>query len=381
MSAALPEILRHSPVEVVCGAGCLAQLGGRARDHGARHVLLVTDPGIAAAGHAGRARESLLAAGLRVTVFDAVIENPTTVQVAAGVRAAAAAGIDCFAAVGGGSVLDAAKGVNLILTNGGEIRDYWGIDKARPVMLPLIAVPTTAGTGSEAQSFALISDAQTCRKMACGVRAQPKEGGLRPRAAILDPELTASQPLHVARAAGIDALAHALETSGCRIRNDISREFSRQAWARLAMAYEASVSPGGAGQAHRTDMLLGAHLAGCAIEHSMLGAVHACANPLTARFGIAHGLAVGFMLSHVVAFNTADGRNPYADIEPDAAALMARIRSLQQIAGLPQRLSQMGVPRAALAELAGSAAQEWTAQFNPRPVDATALGEIYERAW
>lgn len=392
-SAALPDILRTSPVRVVFGAGCLAQLGALASAEGAARVLLVTDPGIVAAGHAARARDALQAAGLSVVTFDGAAENPTTRHVAAGLQVARAHNIDFIVGLGGGSALDCAKGVNLLFTNGGEIVDYWGIDKAQRPMLPLIAVPTTAGTGSEAQSFALISDPVTHQKMACGDRRLPMEGGLRPRVALLDPELTLTQPAAVAAAAGIDAIAHAVETAATTRRNAASRAFSRAAWRELLNAYETAVhNPRDA--AARAAMLLGAHLAGCAIEQSMLGAAHACANPLTAKFDITHGVAVGLLLPHVVAFNTsaanratpaADdldaGENPYADLEPSPARLIETVERLLDAGRIPRRLSALGIPEAALPELAELAAKQWTAGFNPRPVGPAELLDIYRRAW
>ncbi|MGZ8414583.1 MAG: iron-containing alcohol dehydrogenase, partial [Gemmatirosa sp.] len=143
-------------------------MGELARDLGSKQVLLVTDKGIAAAGHPGRAIYFLEAAGLHVSVYDEASENPTTLDVERCVEVARRAEIDLIIGLGGGSSMDTAKGCNFILTNGGRMQDYWGIGKAQKAMLPLIAVPTTAGTGSECQSFALISDEVTHQKMACG---------------------------------------------------------------------------------------------------------------------------------------------------------------------------------------------------------------------
>ena len=377
---AMSALLRHSPVDVVFGSGRLAELGRHAKAHGARRVLVVTDPGVEAAGHVARGLESLASEKLEAILFNGVVQNPTTNEVAAGREVARAARIDFIVAIGGGSSMDCAKGINLLLTNGGEIRDYWGVDRAVTKMLPMIAVPTTAGTGSEAQSFALICDAETRRKMACGVRALPAEGGLRPRVAILDPDLTASQPSEVAKAVGIDAVAHAVETAGCNARNDISRAFSRHAWELLAPAFAASIG-NQSDSSVRANMLLGAHLAGVAIENAMLGAAHACANPLTANYGVVHGVAVGVMLPHVIRFNAQDHGNPYADLVGEAEALVSIVEEMLRLAGLPNRLSQIGVPRDDLPELAALAGEEWTCKFNPRPLNVPALLELYERAY
>src|SRR5207244_6805633 len=191
---------------------------------------------------------------------------------------------------------DTAKGANFLLTNGGEMKDYWGVGKATREMLPLIAIPTTAGTGSECQSFALISDEQTHQKMACG---DPKAAA---KVAILDPLLTISQPPSVTSCTGIDALAHAVETAVTKKRTPLSALYSHEAF-RLCMGGLERVLRDPQDIEARAMMQLGAAFAGTAIENSMLGAAHAAANPLTARYGVVHGQAVGLMLPAIVAFN------------------------------------------------------------------------------
>lgn len=379
-----PDWLRDSPVRVVLGAGALAQLGALARQLHAKRVLLVTDPGIVAAGHVPRAVRCLEESRVRVAVFDGARENPTTEHVAAGAEIARRAEPDVLIGLGGGSAMDCAKGINLLFTLGGQLRDYRGdpppelLARRRPLR-PMILVPTTAGTGSEAQSFALLSDAATHEKMACGDRRPPQEGGLRPHMAILDPELLVTQPRIVAASAGIDALAHAVETAASARRTPRSRMLSRLAWEMLSGAF-GHVLADMQDRTAWTRMLLGAHAAGAAIELSMLGTAHACANPLTQRFGISHGVAVGVMLPHVVRFNSAAGENPYSDLDPQAGRLAARLEELRAAAGLARRLGELGVPAAALAELAELAVQQWTAGFNPRPVDVAALQQIYAAA-
>ena len=395
--AALPDILRHSPVRVVFGMGRLDDLGVLAREEGAHRILLVSDSGVVAAGHVERAVASLHNAGIESRVFADVSVSPTTDEVDAGVRFCQSDAPDFVIGLGGGSVMDCAKGINLLLSNGGRMTDHRGEGPAAKPMLPMILIPTTAGTGSEAQSFALISDANTHQKMACGDRRLPPEGGLRPRVAILDPNLTRTLPREVAATAGIDAIAHAIESAASTRRTDVSRSFSREAWSRLEGNYlrvsahpseprtsvradstqpQASVRPNPLDATARAEMLLGAHLAGAAVEYSMLGAAHACANPLTARYGLTHGVAVGIMLSHVIRFNTADGSNPYDDLGRTSDELARRVEQLLSAAGLPRTLSDCGVPRARLDELSVEAAEQWTAAFNPvplRPEDAAIL--------
>jgi alcohol dehydrogenase len=245
-------------------------------------------------------------------------------------------------------------------------------------MLPLVAVPTTAGTGSEAQSFALIADAATHRKMACGDRKAAA------RVAILDPELTLTQPRSVTVAAGLDAIAHALESYVCTKANAISRMFSREAWRLLSAAFERVLREPGDVEA-RGAMLLGANLAGAAIENSMLGAAHACANPLTAQFNITHGVAVATMLPHVVRFNGAAANGEYAALTDEegraADSIAAQVERFSAAGELPPRLRDHGVPSDALAALAADAATQWTGGFNPRPVSEGDFVKLYEAAW
>ncbi len=185
---------------LVFGRGAVARLGELARGLKGTRVLVVSDPGVVAAGHFQRGLDSLLQAGLEVHSFHGVRENPSTTEVAAGLEVAQQFRPDLLVGLGGGSSMDCAKGINFLYSCGGRMEDYWGVGKATSDMLPMIAVPTTAGTGSEAQSFALISQAETHVKMACG---DPRAAC---RIALLDPELTITQPASVTALTGIDAV-------------------------------------------------------------------------------------------------------------------------------------------------------------------------------
>ncbi len=370
---------------VVFGQGALEQLGDLTRELGGKRVLLVTDPGLEAAGHPQRAAESLGAASLQVFVFDGVEENPTTRHVEAGLAAAQKHQIDFLVAVGGGSAMDCAKGINFLLTNGGRMQDYLGSGKAAKPMLPSIGVPTTAGTGSEAQSYALIADPESHVKMACG----DKKAAFR--ATILDPVVTISQPRQVTADTGIDALSHALESYVTTKRTPLSQVFARGAWRLLEANLEMVLRDPDALVA-RAAMQLGAHFAGVAIENSMLGATHALANPLTAHYGLVHGLAISVMLPHVIRFN-AEAVGPLygelagqvglvnGDTTLGAETLAARVETLRQHAGLPARLADCGVSRGILPVLAEEAAAQWTGKFNPRPVAHAELLRLYEAAF
>jgi len=285
--------------------------------------------------------------------------------------------------------MDTAKGCNFLLTNGGRMQDYWGVGKAAKPMLPFIAIPTTAGTGSECQSAALIADEATHQKMAC---LDPKAAA---RIAILDPVLTLSQPERVAACTGIDAIAHAVETAVAKRRNPLSLMYSREAFKLCVRSLpEVLINP--QDLEARGNMQLGAAFAGLAVETSMLGAAHAAANPLTAHYGIVHGQAVGLMLPHVVRFNGEDpaSRQAYAELAsaPEIAcvsdghdqardALISRLEILLDLARMPRALEKCGVERGMIPTLAEEAARQWTAGFNPRPLSPADFVTLYEAAF
>jgi alcohol dehydrogenase len=360
------------PGRVVCGPGTLGQLGELTAALG-RRALVVTDPGLEATGHPQRAVAALEAAGLAVAVFDGVKENPTEAEVRAGVTAARDHRADVLVAVGGGSAMDCAKGANFLLTNGGRMSDYKGHGKATKPMLPSVGVPTTAGTGSEAQSYALITDPATHLKMACG----DKKAAFR--VSVLDPELTLSQPRGVTAVTGIDAVAHAVESLVCTKANPISRMCSLAAWRHLEPNFERVLTAPDDLPA-RAAMQVGAHLAGMAIENAMLGITHSCANPLTAHYGLTHGVAIGLLMPHVVRFNGETAAERYAELGTPAA-LADRLAALVRAADLPTRLRDVGVAESILPLLAEEANEQWTARFNPRPVTQAELLAVYKSAW
>ncbi len=371
---------------VVFSPGAIRRAGDLSRDLGFRKTLVVADPGIVSAGHAPRLVAILGAAAIETHVTSDVSINPDSDMVERGRAAAAPLGIDSIVAIGGGSSLDCAKGINFLLTNGGRMVDYRGYGKASRPLLPMIGIPTTAGTGSEAQSYAVIADADTRLKMACG------DPSAAFRIAILDPELTASAPRVVTAMAGFDAIAHAVETAVTTKRTALSDMLSERAWRLLSGAYErvlrdVRLKPDATDPVEleaRAAMLIGAHLAGMAIEQSMLGAAHACANPLTAKFDIAHGLALAILLPHVVRWNADAAGDRYAVLAGaagDPAEVFARrLEELAASGGLRSSLSEVGVRADAIPEMAELASQQWTGTFNPRPFDAAGAAEIYRAA-
>ena len=373
----------RAATRLVVGRGAIARLGALARELGCSRALVASDPGVARAGHTAAGLDALASAGIATAVFDQFGENPTTAQVEAGTAAAREFRPDLLVGLGGGSSMDCAKGINFLLSCGGRMHDYHGRGRATGPLLPSIGVPTTAGTGSETQSFALITDATTGMKMACG---DPRAAF---RVAILDVNLTLTQPRRLAVLTGIDALSHAVESHVSRAATPASQLFSRQAW-RLLATHLPRVFADGGDVAAREAVQLGAAWAGLAIENAMLGAAHALANPLTAAHAAVHGQAVGLMLPHVVRFNADVCGAAYAallqdvglDAAPETAGdqLAAWLSDLLAATGLKTTLAGLGIAAPDTRALAAAAATQWTAGFNPRPVEAADLARLYEAA-
>ncbi len=375
----------QTPTRLVFGNSSIKRLGELARELGFRRTLLVADWGLVELGYVAAAEQLLTAGGGEVVTFHGFEVNPDTQMIEAGRAFAANFNIDSIIGLGGGSSLDCAKGINFLLTNGGRMQDYHGHGKATRPLLPMIGIPTTAGTGSEAQSYALISDAESHVKLACG---NPDAVF---RIALLDPELTISQPFNITATSGFDAIAHAVETYVSRNRTPLSELYSRASWSLLETNYELVLAEPQNLEA-RGAMQLGAYFAGVAIENSMLGATHACANPLTARYGTSHGAAIAMLLPSVVRWNGPAADDLYHDLvnlasrrdsvsDSPAEALARRLEQLAAAGGLRGSLSSSGVASTDLVTLASEAAEQWTGNYNPRPFDKSGALEVYEWAY
>ena len=371
----------RATTRLLVGAGRISQLGEVSQELGGSRVLVVSDAGVIAAGHTQQGLAALQEAGCATEVFSNFTENPSTTQVEAGTTCAHRFRPDLIVGLGGGSSMDCAKGINFLLCCGGQMRDYRGRGTSHLPLLPSVGCPTTAGTGSETQSFALISDAVTGEKLACGNPAAAF------RVAILDPLLTVTQPPRVTALTGIDAISHAIESHVSTAATPASRLFSREAW-RLLAHYLPKVLDDAGDLAAREGVQLGAAWAGLAIENAMLGAAHALANPLTAEHGVAHGQAVGLMLPEVVRFNAEVAGGHYAElaaiagISASAAGLAAWLEALLIRAGLNRSLPHClaGSTRPLdVDRLASAAAQQWTGSFNPRPCTADDFGHLYRQ--
>lgn len=376
----LTEFQTVTKPQIIYGPGKLSEVPNILEKISLKRALIVTDKGIVDVGYPGRLQNLLQNSGIACQIFDGSKENPTESDAEECAIVARGFQPDVIIGLGGGSSMDTAKACNFLYTNGGRMEDYHGYGKAEKPMLPLICIPTTSGTGSECQSFALISRDHDHKKMACG---DPKNAA---HVAVLDPELTLSQPHTVTANTGIDALAHAIETYVSLKATPYSRIFAAESFRLLALAFP-KVLREPDNLAARSAMLLGAAYAGLAIEHSMLGAAHGCANPITARFDITHGQAVGLMLPAVIRKNSEDDEvhddylsllhSVAADEDCEFESLDALVENHLKLAGMPTRLAEINVSDEHIEELAKNAETQWTSTFNPINLAERDFQEIY----
>ena len=369
------------------GVGLARQLADIVRPVCGEDILFVTDPGMVATGLVGQVVDNLRAAGLRVTVFDQVqADPPEAVILQAADEARVVSGVVGF---GGGSSLDVAKLAALLAASGQPLAEVFGIGNAKGPRLPLVLVPTTAGTGSEVTPISIVTTGAS-EKM--GVVSQM----ILPDVAVLDPELTLGLPAHVTAATGIDAMVHAIEAyaSANPNNNPVSRALAVEALRLMGRVLQRAVDTPGDIEA-RSDMLLGSMLAGQAFANSPVAAVHALAYPIGGHYKVPHGLSNALVLPHVLRFNAEVAPQAYADLLPhvfpevsaegvDDAAMkfVEGMAALSRACGLQQNLRDMGVKKEALPMLASDAMNQTRLLVNnPRPVDEAAALKIYEAAW
>lgn len=347
---------------ILFGAGEFARLGEMAREHNATRCLVLAGQSMVDAGYAQEAVRSLKARRMDVFAFHDFSPHPTVAMVEAAREFAGPNAINLIVGLGDGDELNFAKAVNVVLTNGGSIRDYQGYGNVPKPLLPMIAVPTTAGSGSEAQGSMAIADPEGRCKIMCG---DPK---IFFRTAILDPALTLAHSPPEAAAHVFDAISNAIETLFSTRRTPISECFSREAWRLLEASFERMLRAPDDLEA-RSAVLLGAHFAGLAVEYAALGPAHACAQPLVENHKMPHGAAVALMLA------------PALEWMDEGADLVPRLRDLVAAAELPMSLRDASVPEQVLPRLADEAAAQWTGRFSSRPFNAEAALEIYRAAY
>ncbi|QYX48221.1 iron-containing alcohol dehydrogenase [Pseudomonas tussilaginis] len=380
-----------STAQILCEAGAAVHLARLCRERGARSVLIVTDPGLARLGLLEPSLPGFAEQGLAVQVFDQVLADPPQACVLEGVQLARAMQADAIVGFGGGSSMDVAKLVALLAHPHCQqaLSDLYGVDQAKGRRLPLIQVPTTAGTGSEVTPIAIVTTGEHTKM---GVVSTL----LLPDLALLDADLTVGLPPAVTAATGIDAMVHAIEAYTSKLkRNPLSNLLAREALHMLASNLDQAVHIGSNREA-RQAMLLGACLAGQAFANAPVAAVHALAYPLGGHFHIPHGLSNALVLPHVLRFNAEVAAPLYAQLAPlllgerlrpgDTRSLseqfVSELAELSPRCGLPTRLRDAGVPESSLAQLARDAMlQQRLLVNNPREVSEADALMIYRQAY
>lgn len=380
----------NTTAQIVFRPGAASAIGGLVKPKLGSRILFVTDPGLRKLGLCDPALASLASCGAEVTVFDAVEADPSLATVLAAGDAATAHDVSGIIGFGGGSSLDVAKLVALLCGSGESLDEAWGVGNARGPRLPLVLVPTTAGTGSEVTPVSIIT-----------VGGDEKRGVsspiLLPDIAILDPDLTLGLPAHITAATGIDAMVHAIEAYASRSvnNNPLSKMLARQALQLIGANIEKAVFDG-RDRAARGAMLVGSMLAGQAFANSPVAAVHALAYPIGGTFHIPHGLSNALVLPHVLRFNAPHAASTYAEIAADAfpdlaseqadeercAAFIERLAELSLKLGLQPRLRDVGIGEEHLAGMARDAMKQTRLLVNnPREMGETDVLTIYRAAW
>ena len=366
---------------IVWGAGASLELAEQCRGLGITRPLLVTDPGLMAIGLLEPVIAALRAESLEPVLYDQVREDPPEAVILEAVDTAKSAAIDGVLAVGGGSSMDVAKVVAVLMRGGQALDEIYGVDQVEGGRLPLVLVPTTAGTGSEVTPVAVVTTGET-------TKAGISSPALLPDVAVLDADLTLGLPPRVTAMTGIDAMVHAIEAFTSKHRkNPLSDNLARQALALLSGNIRTAVHEGDNREA-RANMLLGAMLAGQAFANAPVAAVHALAYPLGGHYHLPHGLTNSLVLPSVLRFNMPAAEPLYAELgaivagEASAAALISALEAIIRDTGLPPTLSQAEVPEADLPMLAEDAMlQQRLLVNNPREVSREDALEIYRAAF
>ncbi len=372
--------------EFVFGCGARELTGQYCANLGIRKVLLVTDRGVAEAGWTGDVIQSLKEENLEFSVFSDLTPNPKAAEVMAGSEAYLAEQCDGIVAVGGGSPMDCAKGIGIVCSNGGSVLDYEGVDRVTYPLPPLICIPTTAGTAADVSQFAIITDSDRRVKTAIVSKA------IVPDVALIDPVCTTTMNLRLTSHTGMDAFCHATEAFVSNAYSPITECHALEAIGHIAGALPRLVTDLDDMQL-RGKMTLGSLFAGLAFSNASLGAVHAMAHSLGGLLDLPHGMCNAILLEHVVAFNYRYSPERYGrvaqkmgipvtglDTEDAAKALVEGIAGLRRIAGVTERLSDLGMRKEHIPQLAANALRDACLVTNPAMPRLEDVETIYEQA-
>ena len=381
------ESVFYSPTRIIFGEGSLKRVGEEAKKFG-KKVLIVTGKSSAKkSGSLDEVVNSLASHNLQVEVFNKVEPDPSVQTVEEGTKVAKKCAVEVVIGLGGGSSMDAAKGIALLMTNKGSITDYFGTDKVKEPAIPVIAIPTTAGTGSEVTKYAVVTDQKKMLKQIIG------SFHISPVLAILDPMLTLSMPASLTANTGADALSHAIESYVCTKANPVSDILALESIRLIAEALPGAVSQPENIEV-RKKMLFASSIAGIALTSSGAGIIHGMGYSITLYYGAPHGLANALLMPEAMEFNLVANPSKYKNIaaamgkkvegllEKDAARLsVVAVRELSEKIGIPRGLKEIGVKEESLAGFAETVGKnERVLSLNPRRPSTKEIEEIYRKS-
>jgi len=372
--------------DVVFGNEAIRELPSMLKEYGAERVMVVYDAGVKMAGIAEKVLEQVETAGVQVTIFDGVVPNPTNEAVEAAAALAKQENIDVFVAVGGGSSIDLAKAANILMTNPGPIGRYGGIGLVKNKVLPLIAVPTTAGTSSEITNVVALTDTQAvCKYVIIDNKIVADK-------VIADPEFTKTMPPSVTAATGMDAITHAVESYISNMATPLTRYHSLKGL-QIFYKYLPRAVQDGSDMEAREQMMLGCIITGFGFSNANLGLVHGIAHTLSAHFHLAHGMANAAVLPYVMEYNAescpedmveladAIGLPLSGDMGKDRYLLSEELQKLTKELGI-RTLSEQGIKESDFAMLADDVLKEPVLGFNPRQnITRDDILNILRKAW
>lgn len=377
----------YLPTRNLFGEDSVQEVGSLMQSLGGKKSMIVTDSFLATSGMAESIQEILTESGVDSVIFGGAEPNPKDVNVEEGLKVFNANGCDSIISLGGGSSHDCAKGIGIVASNGGNIRDYEGVDKSNNPMCPMIAINTTAGTASEITRFCIITDTSRHVKMAI------VDWRVTPQIAINDPKLMVGMPPSLTAATGMDALTHAIEAYVSTDANPLTDAAAQMAITMITQYLPKAVANGVYMKA-RDKMAYGQYLAGIAFNNASLGYVHAMAHQLGGFYNLPHGVCNAILLPHVEEFNIIGNANRFRDIAKAmgenidglstmeaAAKAIAAIRQLSQQVGIPSCLSELGVKEEDFEEMAENAMKDVCSLTNPRKATKQQIIDIFKAAF
>lgn len=373
--------------EVIFGNGSIRQVGESCVRLGATNVFIVSDPGVMEAGWLDVVVRSCRQAGLSYTTFHDITINPKDKEVEKGCRIYLENECDAVIGVGGGSSIDVAKAIAILVTNGGRIHDYEGVDKIRYPLPPQVMVPTTAGSGSEVSQFSVIVDTETEKKMTIISRS------LIPDIAIIDPETLSTKSPHLTASTGLDVLTHGIEAYVSLAATPLTDVHAKNAISLVAEYLRPSVASKMNIEA-KINMAMACLQAGLAFSNAILGAVHAMSHAVGGKYNLLHGAVNSILLPHVMEYNLLANPKKFADIalflgvdirgmsnmEAGNKAI-EHVKQLTMDIGTPQRLADIGVEKDQLKRMSVSAFHDACMITNPRDVTIEDIEELFRKAW